>query len=230
MVQRTQTERWNPGCIFNLHRCRVRIFVINIRTPLISQKQAAVGAKYRRLTAPQMERVSWQEVAIVGMGGRGTEWSACRRTRCRSYRLTTSPDKIEDAKRFGAKEVVIKKTELNFSKLKHVFDRSGYCSLQHDLNPFIPLLKRDATYCRVGVGKVADSSEIGQMNLVLYRNALAGSNTGGIQETQDMVDFCALNKIKPEITKVSMNGIDDAWKKVFDKQARYRFVIDLGGR
>jgi uncharacterized zinc-type alcohol dehydrogenase-like protein len=101
---------------------------------------------------------------------------------------------------------------------------------KHDLNPFIPLLKRDATYCRVGVGKTVNSNEIGQMNLVLYRNALAGSNTGGIQETQDMVDFCALNQIKPEITKISMNGIDDAWKKVFDKQARYRFVIDMGGR
>ncbi len=36
---------------------------------------------------------------------------------------------------------------------------------KHDLNPFIPLLKRDATYCRVGVGKVVDSNEIGQMNL-----------------------------------------------------------------
>lgn len=68
------------------------------------------------------------------------------------------------------------------------------------------------------------------MNLVLYRNALAGSNTGGIRETQDMVDFCDINKITPEITRISMNGIDDAWKKVVDKQARYRFVIDMGGR
>jgi alcohol dehydrogenase (NADP+) len=88
-------------------------------------------------------------------------------------------------------------------------------------------LKHDATYCRVGVGKVVDSNEIGQMNLVVYRNALAGSNTGGIQETQDMVDFCALNKIKPEITRISMNGIDGTWGKVVDKQARYRFVIDM---
>jgi alcohol dehydrogenase (NADP+) len=63
-----------------------------------------------------------------------------------------------------------------------------------------------------------------------YRNALAGSNTGGIQETQDVVNFCALNKIKPEITKIAMNGIDDAWKKVYDKQARYRFVIDMGAQ
>lgn len=65
------------------------------------------------------------------------------------------------------------------------------------------------------------------MNLVLHRNALAGSNTGGIRETQDMVNFCALHKIKPEIAKIPMNGIDDAWKNVFEKKARYRYVIDL---
>ena len=64
------------------------------------------------------------------------------------------------------------------------------------------------------------------MNLVLYRNALSGSNTGGIAETQDMVDFCARNKITPQITKIAMSGIDDAWQKVVAKQARYRFVID----
>jgi alcohol dehydrogenase (NADP+) len=68
------------------------------------------------------------------------------------------------------------------------------------------------------------------MALVLYRNALAGSNTGGIKETQDFVDFCAQHKIQPEITKISMNGIDDAWKKVVEKQARYRFVIDMAAR
>ena len=68
------------------------------------------------------------------------------------------------------------------------------------------------------------------MGLVMYRNALAGSNTGGIRETQDLVDFCALHGIQPEITKIAMNGIDDAWQKVVDKQARYRFVIDVQGR
>ena len=42
-----------------------------------------------------------------------------------------------------------------------------------------------------------------------------------------MIDFCALNKIKPEITKISVNGIDDSWTKVFEKKARYRYVIDM---
>jgi uncharacterized zinc-type alcohol dehydrogenase-like protein len=173
-----------------------------------------------------------KKVALVGMGGLGhLAVKLATALGADVTVFTTSPDKIEDAKRFGAREVVINEDGADFSKLRHAFDFAlDTIPYKHDLNPFIPLLKRDATYCRVGVGKTVDSNEIGQMNLVLYRNALAGSNTGGIQETQDMVDFCALSKIKPEITKVSMNGIDDAWKKVFDKQARYRFVIDLGGR
>src|SRR5436309_15873583 len=71
---------------------------------------------------------------------------------------------------------------------------------QHDLDRFIPLLKRDATLCRVGVGKLTTPNEYGQMTTVLTRTALAGSNTGGIRETQDMLEFCAAQKIKPQIT------------------------------
>jgi uncharacterized zinc-type alcohol dehydrogenase-like protein len=170
-----------------------------------------------------------KKVAIVGMGGLGhLAVKLATALGAEVTVFTTSPDKINDAKRFGAKDVVINKEGADFSKFSHAFDFAlDTVPYKHDLNRFIPLLKRDATYCRVGVGKVVDSNEIGQMNLVLYRNALAGSNTGGIRETQDMIDFCALNKIKPEITKISMNGIDDAWTKVFEKKARYRYVIDM---
>lgn len=171
-----------------------------------------------------------KKIAIVGMGGLGhlaVKLAAALGAEVTVF--TTSPDKIKDAKRFGAKEVVINEDGADFSKLKHAFDFAlDTVPYKHDLNRFIPLLKRDATYCRVGVGKVGDSNEIGQMNLVLYRNALAGANTGGIRETQDMVDFCALNKINTEITRISTNAIDDAWERVVDKQARYRFVIDMG--
>lgn len=173
-----------------------------------------------------------KKVAIVGMGGLGhLGVKLATALGAEVTVFTTSPDKSADARRFGARDVVINEAGADWSRLSHAFDFAlDTIPYKHDLNRFIPLLKRDATYCRVGVGKVADSNEIGQMNLVFYRNALAGSNTGGIRETQDMVDFCAVNKIKPEITRISMNGIDDAWKKVFDKQARYRFVIDLSNQ
>jgi uncharacterized zinc-type alcohol dehydrogenase-like protein len=171
-----------------------------------------------------------QKVAVVGMGGLGD--LAVRFATALGAEVTvftTSPEKTNDAKRFGAKDVVINRDGSDWTQLRHAFDFAlDTVPYKHDLNRFIPLLKRDASYCRVGVGKVADSNEIGQMNLVLYRNALAGSNTGGIAETQDMIDFCARNKTTPEITKIPMSGIDAAWQKVVAKQARYRFVIDLG--
>ncbi|MFN7943932.1 MAG: NAD(P)-dependent alcohol dehydrogenase [Blastocatellia bacterium] len=170
-----------------------------------------------------------KKVAIVGMGGLGhlaVKLAVALGAEVTVF--TTSPEKTSDAKRFGATEVVVNKDWADFSKFNHAFDFAlDTVPYKHDLNRFIPLLKRDAVYCRVGVGKVVDANEIGQMNLVLYRNALAGSNTGGIRETQDFIDFCAQNKIKPEITKISMNGIDDAWTKVFEKKARYRYVMEV---
>jgi len=170
-----------------------------------------------------------QKVAIVGMGGLGhLAVKLATALGAEVTVFTTSPDKVNDAKRFGAKDVVINREGADFSKYNHTFDFAlDTVPYKHDLNPFIPLLKPDATYCRVGVGKVANSNEIGQMNLVLYRNSFAGSNTGGIRETQDMINFCALNNIKPEIIKIPMNGIDDAWEKVIAKKVRYRYVIDI---
>jgi alcohol dehydrogenase (NADP+) len=169
-----------------------------------------------------------KRVAVVGMGGLGH--LAVKLATALGGEVTvftTSPDKAQDARRFGARDVVTNQEGADFSRLKHVFDFAiDTVPYKHDLNRFVPLLKPDATYCRVGVGKVADANEMGQMNLVLYRNALAGSNTGGIQETQDMVDFCARHRIAPQITIIPMNGIDDAWQKVIARRARYRFVID----
>ena len=170
-----------------------------------------------------------QRVAIVGMGGLGhLAVKFAKAMGAEVTVFTTSPGKIDDARRFGAKNVVVNKDGADFSAFKHAFDFAlDTVPYKHDLNPFIPLLKPGATYCRVGVGKSVDSNEIGQMNLVLYRNALAGANTGGIRETQDMLNFCALNKIKPQIQKISMMDIDGAWKNVFAKKARYRYVIDM---
>lgn len=76
--------------------------------------------------------------------------------------------------------------------------------------------------------KAADANGVRQMALVMYRNAIAGSNTGNLRETQDPLDFCARHRIRPEVTRIAMTGIDDAWAKVVAKQARYRFVIDTG--
>jgi uncharacterized zinc-type alcohol dehydrogenase-like protein len=169
------------------------------------------------------------KVAILGMGGLGhIAVKLAKALGADVTVFTTSADKVADAKRFGATNVVINKEGADYSSYNHTFDFAlDTIPYKHDMKPFVPLLKRDATYCRVGVGKVSDNVETGQMSLVGFRNAIAGSNTGGIRETQDMINFCALHNIKPEIIKIPMNGINDAWKKVVDKKARYRYVLDV---
>jgi alcohol dehydrogenase (NADP+) len=168
-------------------------------------------------------------VAILGMGGLGhIAVKLAKAFGAEVTVFTTSPDKVEDAKRFGATNVIINRDGADYAGYNHRFDFIlDTIPYKHNIRPFIPLLKRDATFCRVGVGRIDDNIETGQMSLVLLRNAIAGSNTGGIRETQDMINFCALNQIKPEIIKIPMNGIDDAWKNVVDKKARYRYVIDV---
>ena len=169
------------------------------------------------------------KVAILGMGGLGhIAVKLAKAFGAEVTVFTTSPDKVEDAKRFGATKVVINKDGADFTRYNHSFDFAlDTIPYKHNIKLFIPLLKRDAIFCRVGAGRVDDDIETGQMSLALFRNSIAGSNTGGIRETQDMINFCALNNIKPEIVKIPMNGIDNAWKKVVDKKARYRYVIDV---
>jgi len=41
-----------------------------------------------------------------------------------------------------------------------------------------------------------------------------------------VVTYCADHKIFPQIEVIKAAEVNDAWAKVLDKKARYRFVID----
>jgi uncharacterized zinc-type alcohol dehydrogenase-like protein len=142
--------------------------------------------------------------------------------------MTTSADKEADARRMGAKQVLVYKDGAGFPDHKRTFDFIlDTVPYQHDLNGLIATLRRDGTLCRVGVGKQTTPNEFSQMANIPARTSITSSLVGGVRETQDMLDLCALQGIRPQITKIPMRGIDDAWTKVVSKQARYRFVVDM---
>jgi uncharacterized zinc-type alcohol dehydrogenase-like protein len=170
-----------------------------------------------------------KKVGVVGMGGLGhMAVKIASAMGAEVTVVTTSRTKVDDARRFGAKAVLVNEPGADFSKqrrsLDFILDTVPY---QHDLERLIPLLKLDATLCVVGVGKTSEPHQIGPFSLLGGRNSVASSAIGGIRETQELVHFCAAHGIRPEITKIPMSGIDAAWTKVVDKQARYRFVIDV---
>jgi alcohol dehydrogenase (NADP+) len=170
-----------------------------------------------------------RRVGVVGMGGLGhMAVKIATAMGAEVTVLTTSAAKVEDARSFGAKKVVVNGTGADLSRHKRsldfILDTVPY---QHDLERLFPLLELDATLCVVGVGKITEPHQIGPFSLLRSRNGFASSQIGGIRETQEAVNFCAVHGIRPEVTKIPMSGIDEAWNKVVAKEARYRFVIEM---
>jgi uncharacterized zinc-type alcohol dehydrogenase-like protein len=50
---------------------------------------------------------------------------------------------------------------------------------------------------------------------------------GGIEETQEMLDYCAEHNIVSDIELIDMKYIQKAYERMLKADVRYRFVIDM---
>ena len=77
------------------------------------------------------------------------------------------------------------------------------------------------------VGIPATPTEIAAFSLIGGRKSLAGSNIGGLPETQEMLDYCAENNIVSDIELIDIKDIQTAYARMVKGDVRYRFVIDM---
>ncbi len=56
---------------------------------------------------------------------------------------------------------------------------------------------------------------------------LSGSLIGGIHETQEMLDFCAVHGVLSDVEVIPIQKINEAYGRVIKSDVRYRFVIDI---
>ncbi|WP_395069721.1 NAD(P)-dependent alcohol dehydrogenase [Paraburkholderia silvatlantica] len=169
-----------------------------------------------------------KKVGIVGLGGLGHMGvKLAHAMGAHVVLFTTSPSKIEDGKRLGADEVVISKDPEQMQAHANSFDLIvNTVAAQHDLNPFIELLRRDGTMTLVGAPE-HDHPSPQVFNLIMKRRRLAGSLIGGIAETQEMLDFCGKHGITSDIEMIKMQDINNAYERMLKSDVKYRFVIDL---
>lgn len=167
------------------------------------------------------------KVGIIGLGGLGHMGiKFAHAMGAHVVMITTSVSKSEDAKLLGANEVLISKNEEEMEAHKNSFDfLLNTIPVGHDINPYLKLLKRDATIVLVGAIEKMDDFHGGL--LIGKRKNIAGSLIGGIAETQEMLDFCGTHNILPEIEMVDMKNINNAWERVVKNDVKYRFVIDM---
>ncbi|MEX3174510.1 NAD(P)-dependent alcohol dehydrogenase [Serratia quinivorans] len=169
-----------------------------------------------------------KKVGIVGLGGLGHMGvKLARAMGAHIVLFTTSESKVEDAKRLGAHEVVISRDPEQMAQHTNSFDFIlNTVAAQHDLNPFLNLLRRDGTLTLVGAPE-HDHPSPQVFNLIMKRRRLAGSLIGGIAETQEMLDFCGQHGITSDIELIPMQQINQAYERMLKSDVKYRFVVDI---
>jgi uncharacterized zinc-type alcohol dehydrogenase-like protein len=168
------------------------------------------------------------KVGVVGLGGLGhMAIKLAHALGAHVVLFTHSPKKTADALALGADEVVLSTDGDAMSARANTLDFVlNTVAAPHDLDPFLSLLKRDGVMTLVGLpAEPHPSPSVGR--LAGKRRSLAGSNIGGIAETQEMLDFCAEHGITSEIELIPIQKIDEAYERMARSDVRYRFVIDM---
>jgi alcohol dehydrogenase (NADP+) len=168
-----------------------------------------------------------QKVAVLGLGGLGhMAVKLASSFGAEVTMLSTSASKEADAKRLGAERFVLTTGPEAFTKLAKTFDVIiDTVSAQHDLEPYFSILKTDGVLVLVGLPP--EPLPVSGFSLVPKRRSLVGSMIGGIQETQEMLDYCAAQNITSDVEVIPIQQINEAWERTIKGQVKYRFVIDI---
>ncbi|MDA7823489.1 NAD(P)-dependent alcohol dehydrogenase [Opitutales bacterium] len=168
-----------------------------------------------------------QKVGVIGLGGLGHMGVKFGRALgAQVTMITSSEQKGEDARMLGAHEVLLSTSANALAKEAGSFDfLLNTIPVDHDLTPFLELLKTDGAMCVVGA--VEPLSKVNAAQLIFGRRSLTGSLIGGIAETQEMLNFCGGNDILSEVEVIRMDGINEAFERMRKSDVKYRFVIDL---
>ncbi len=165
-------------------------------------------------------------VAIVGMGGlghMGVQIAAALGAEVAVISQTRA--KEADGRRFGATEYYALSEPGTLKGLRRSFDLIvSTVSADQNLNRLIGCLKTGGALVDVGLPEHPVELNLG--GLVGQRRILAGSQIGGIAETQEMLDFCAGHGLAAQVEVIGGEDIDEAYDRVVASDVRYRFVID----
>ncbi|TGL62999.1 NAD(P)-dependent alcohol dehydrogenase [Leptospira sarikeiensis] len=168
-----------------------------------------------------------KKVAIIGLGGLGHMGVKIAHALGAEVTVLSQSNKKEaDAKRLGADHFYATSEKNTFTKLRGSFDLIiNTVSMSMDWNLYLSLLRVDGSMVVVGVPE--DQVPIGAFSLIGGRKSLAGSLIGGIQETQEMLDFCGKHNITSDIELIPIQKVNEAYERVVKSDVRYRFVIDI---
>ena len=166
-------------------------------------------------------------VGVVGLGGLGhMAVKLAAAMGAEVTMLSTSKAKEADARNLGAHHFALTSDDATFSRLAGQFDLIiDTVSAPHDYNRYLGLLRVEGAMVLLGVPP--EPTPVGAISLIFGRKTLSGSLIGGIQETQEMLDFCAEHGIVSDIELIPVQQVNEAYERMLKNDVRYRFVLDM---
>ena len=168
-----------------------------------------------------------KKVGVVGLGGLGHMGvKFARAFGAHVVVFTTSAHKKDSALRLGAHEVVVSNDEAEMQKHANSFNFIlDTVSAQHNVDAYLELLAPGGTM--VLVGAPPEPLSVSAFSLIPGRRSLAGSNIGGIRETQEMLDFCGKHNITSDVEVIPIQDVNRAYERLVKSDVKYRFSIDM---
>ncbi len=167
-------------------------------------------------------------VGIIGIGGLGH--LAIQFAHASGYEVTcfsTSDEKRDDAKRFGANLFVDSHDDEQMRGVVGTLDLIlSTVTANLDWSSYLEALRPEGTLCFVGI--VPGRVDIPPRMLYKQQKRVCGSFVGGRAAVREMLAFAAGHEIEPQVELVPLGDINDALVRVRGNKARYRVVLEVG--
>ena len=165
-------------------------------------------------------------VGIIGIGGLGhmaVKFAAAYG--CDVTAFTSSESKFDEAKGFGANQVVSSKDSATIKKLGGSFDLLiSTVNVKLDWDAMIGMLAPNGRLHVVGA--VLEPMPVAAFSLILQERSVSGSPTGAPVAIATMLDFASRHNVTPQNEHFPMSNINEAFARLESGKAHYRIVLD----
>ncbi len=170
------------------------------------------------------------KVAVAGFGGLGhmaVQYAVDMGAEVTVFDITE--DKRQDALDVGAVNYVNVRNPQEIEGLADSF-RVIISTIPTSYDPamYMKMLQLDGSFVNVGLPAFNTMPTISLADFVFNaRRNVVGSQIGGIPETQEMLEYSVERKIYPEVEVITVDQIDEAYRKVLAGEVKFRYVIDM---
>lgn len=165
-------------------------------------------------------------VGVIGIGGLGhmaVKFAAAYG--CDVTAFTSSESKFDEARTFGANDVVSSKDSAAIKKLARSFDLLiSTVNVKLDWEALIDSLAPNGRLHVVGA--MTEPIPVAAFPLIMGQRSISGSPTGAPVAIETMLDFAARHNVVPQTEHFPMSRINEAFARLESGKARYRIVLD----